>query len=155
MVKVGLEIIERGERMKQIEQSKRSGNQEKSSQSPVSLERVVKSIIVICLGIITIWFFSGQLLIGGVPSSVILTFLQDKPALTAYFKRDKQALHDRLNEIGVEEQVKAYYRPQIPDEVKLDQYIHQVFYNRTGYVGKEYQVNEQGTLILKQHSGKS
>ncbi|MCY7282554.1 MAG: hypothetical protein LH679_03755, partial [Cyanobacteria bacterium CAN_BIN43] len=93
--------------------------------------------------------------IGGVPSSVILTFLQDKPALTAYFQGDKQALHDRLNEIGIEEQVKAFYRPQIPDEVKLDQYIHQIFYNRTGYVGKEYQVNEQGTLTLKQRSKES
>ena len=155
MVKVRLEIIERGERMKQIEQSKRSRNQEKSSQPPVSLERIVRSIIVICLGMVTIWFFSGQLLIGGVPSSVILTFLQDKPALTAYFQGDKQALHDRLNEIGIEEQVKAFYRPQIPDEVKLDQYIHQIFYNRTGYVGKEYQVNEQGTLTLKQRSKES
>jgi hypothetical protein len=83
---------------------------------------------------------------------VILTFLQDQPARTAYFQNDDQALHDRLDALGIEEQIKAYYRPQIPDEIKLDQYIHQVFYNRTGYVGNEYQVNEQGTLRLKQHS---
>jgi hypothetical protein len=155
MVKVRLEIIERREPMKPIEQSKRSRHQEKSSQPLISLGRIMRSIIVICLGLVTIWFFSGQLLIGGVPSSVILTFLQDKPALTAYFQQDKKALHDRLNEIGVEEQIKAYYRPQIPDEVKLDQYIHQVFYDRTGYVGNEYQVNEQGTLTLKQRPKKS
>ena len=135
--------------MKQLEQPKRSHNQKKPAQTPAILRRIVTLILVICLGLSTIWFFSGQLLIGGVPSSVILTFLQDQPALTAYFQGNKQALHDRLNEIGIEEQIKAYYRPQIPDEVKLDQYIHQVFYNRTGYVGKQYQVNEQGTLTLK------
>ncbi len=135
--------------MGQLEQSKRSRNQEKSSQTPAILRRIVTLITVICLGLSTVWFFSGGLLIGGVPSSVILTFLQDKPALTAYFQSDNQALHDRLNELGVEEQIKDYYRPQIPDEVELDQYIHQVFYNRTGYVGKEYRVNEQGTLTLK------
>jgi hypothetical protein len=138
--------------MKQLEQPKRSRNQGKSSQISAILRRIMTLTIVICLGLTTIWFFSGQLLIGGVPSSVILTFLQDRPALTAYFQNDKQALHDRLNEIGIEEQIKDYYRPQIPDEVELDQYIHQVFYNRTGYVGKQYQVNEQGTLSLKQRS---
>lgn len=138
--------------MKQLEQLKRSRNQENPSQAPAILRRMMTLAIGICLGAATILFFSGQLLIGGVPSSVILTFLQDQPALTAYFQNDDEALHDRLNELGIEEQIKAYYRPQIPDEVELDQYIHQVFYNRTGYVGKEYQVNEQGILILKQHS---
>jgi len=135
--------------MTQLEQSERSRNQKNPSQTSAILKRIVTLIIVSCLGLFTIWFFSGQLLIGGVPSSIILTFLQDQPALTAYFEKDNQALHDRLNELGIEEQIKAYYRPQISDEVKLDQYIHQVFYNRTGYVGEEYQVNEQGTLILK------
>jgi hypothetical protein len=138
--------------MKQIEQLKRSRNQEKPSQTSAILRRIVTFTIVICLGLTTIWFFSGQLLIGGVPSSVILTFLQDRPALTAYFQNDKQALHDRLEELGIEERIKDYYRPQISDEVKLDQYIHQVFYNRTGYVGRQYQVNEQGILSLKQRS---
>jgi hypothetical protein len=138
--------------MKQLEQPKRSRNQENPSQTSAILRRIVTFTIAICLGLSTIWFFSGQLLIGGVPSSVILTFLQDRPALTAYFQHDKQALHDRLEELGIEEQIKDYYRPQISDEVELDQYIHQVFYNRTGYVGKQYQVNEQGTLSLKQRS---
>lgn len=149
MAKVWLESIEWEEGMGQLEQLKRSRNSEKSSQTPAILKRIVTLIIVICLGLSTIWVFSGQLLISGVPSSVILTFLQDKPALLAYFQHNNQALHDRLNELGVEEQIKDYYRPQIPDEAKLDQYIHQVFYDRTGYVGKDYQVNDQGTLILK------
>jgi hypothetical protein len=113
------------------------------------LGRSVRMAMVVGLGLGAVWFFSGQMVIGGVPSSVILTFLQDRPALNAYFRSDVQGLHDRLNELGVEEQIKDYYRPQIPDEAKLDQYIHQIFYNRTGYVGEAYEVSEQGTLRPK------
>jgi hypothetical protein len=113
------------------------------------LGRSVRMATIVGLGLVAVWFFSGQMLIGGVPSSVILIFLRDRPALNAYFQNDDQGLHDRLNELGVEEQVKDYYRPQIPDEAKLDQYIHQIFYNRTGYVGEAYEVSEQGTLRLK------
>jgi hypothetical protein len=113
------------------------------------LGRSVRMAMVVGLGLVAVWFFSGQMVIGGVPSSVILTFLQDRPALHAYFQNDDQGLHDRLNELGVEEQIKDYYRPQIHDEAKLDQYIHQLFYNRTGYVGEAYEVSEQGTLRLK------
>jgi hypothetical protein len=140
--------------MGQVEQpfagkSKRSGNRENSEILAI-LKRIVGLIVVTSSVLLGIWFFSGQLLIGGVPSSIILTFLQDQPALTAYFQNNDRALHDRLNELGIEDQIKAYYRPQIPDEAKLDQYIHQVFYNRTGYVGEDYEVSEQGTLTLKQ-----
>jgi hypothetical protein len=113
------------------------------------LGRIIRMTTIVGLGLAAIWFFSGRMLIGGVPSSVILTFLQDRPALNAYFQNDDQGLHDRLNELGVEEQIKDYYRPQIPDEAKLDQFIHQVFYNRTGYVGEAYEVSEQGRLRLK------
>lgn len=88
--------------------------------------------------------------IGGIPSSIVMEFLQDETARQAYWNKDKQALHDRLQVLGVEEQMKAYYRPKIPDELKLDQYIHQIFYDRTGYVGQGYTLNAQGKLILKQ-----
>jgi hypothetical protein len=93
------------------------------------LGRSVRMAMVVGLGLVAVWFFSGQMVIGGVPSSVILTFLQDRPALHAYFQNDDQGLHDRLNELGVEEQIKDY--------------------NRTGYVGEAYEVSEQGTLRLK------
>ena len=45
--------------------------------------------------------------------------------------------------------MKNFYRPQIPDEAKLDQHIHQILYERTGYVGEQYRVNAQGFLVLK------
>jgi hypothetical protein len=51
--------------------------------------------------------------------------------------------------MGVEEKIKSFYRPKIRDEAKLDQYIHQILYDRTGYVGEAYQVNSEGVLVLK------
>jgi hypothetical protein len=89
--------------------------------------------------------------IRGVPGSIVLQFMLDDQARHAYLTGNKYALHDRLNQLGVEEQIKAYYRPKIRDEEKLDQYIHQVFYEMTGYVGNAYFVNSQGTLVLKSY----
>lgn len=66
---------------------------------------------------------------------------------------DNKQLHSRLEILGIEEEIKDYYRPQITDEVQLDQYIHQLLYDRTGYVGYNYRVNSQGILILRK-SGK-
>lgn len=100
-----------------------------------------------------IWFIiltQGHLTIGGVPTPIIMSFLQDETARNAYFAGDKRKLHDRLQDMGVEEQIKAYYRPQFEgDEAKLDQHIHQLLYDRTGYVGTAYRVNSQGVLVLK------
>jgi hypothetical protein len=114
-----------------------------------TMGRVITLVVASVLGLSILWFFSGNLLIGGVPSSIILTFLQDQPSRDAYFRGDRQALHDRLSDLGIEAQIKDYYRPQIPNEVQLDLYIHQLLYNRTGYVGEAYQVTDQGKLILK------
>jgi hypothetical protein len=86
----------------------------------------------------------------GVPVSIILEFIEDESARQAYFAGNKVALHERLQQLGAEEQIKAFYRPQIRDEVKLDQYIHQIFYEVSGYVGKAYRVDSRGILVLKQ-----
>ena len=95
---------------------------------------------------------SPSLVIQGVPMPIIIKFLKDKPARDAYFSENSQALHDRLDNLGVEAEMKAFYRPQIRDEVKLDQHVHQIFYDATGYVGKAYQVSNQGQLVLKHSS---
>jgi hypothetical protein len=116
-----------------------------------SLLNAVYLVSIVAIGALTTLFFSGQLVLGGVPSSIIMTFLQDKTARDAYFHRDSAALHDRLQVLGVEEQIKAYYRPQIHDEVELDRYIHQLLYDRTGYVGSHYRLNSEGRLVLKQN----
>ncbi len=94
-------------------------------------------------------FASGQLVINGVPLSIIAAFLRDKIARRAYFRQNRRALHDRLWAMGIEEQIKDFYRHQISDEIELDRYIHQLLYDRTGYVGRDYQVNTEGTLLLK------
>ncbi|NER25996.1 MAG: hypothetical protein F6J96_35965, partial [Symploca sp. SIO1C2] len=46
--------------------------------------------------------------------------------------------------------IKAFYRPRIQDETQLDQHIHQILYDRVGYVGDAYQVNSEGVLVLKE-----
>jgi hypothetical protein len=90
-----------------------------------------------------------RLTIADVPVSIVISFLQDETARNAYFMGDNTKLHDRLEQMGIEPRIKDFYRPQIPDEVALDQYIHQLLYERTGYVGKGYRLNEQGVLVLK------
>lgn len=87
--------------------------------------------------------------IRGVPVPIILEFLKDETARKAYFQGNKNLLHDRLDEMGIEEKVKDFYREQIPNEYALDRHIHQIFYNNTGYVGKAYKVNSQGNLVNK------
>lgn len=99
-------------------------------------------------------FSSGVFTIGGIPASAMGTFIQDKPAIKAFLTRDKVGLHNRLHELGVEEIVKNYYRPKISDEFQLDQYIHQIFYNWTGYVGNNYRVNSEGKLVLTKSGAK-
>ncbi|MBD2099819.1 hypothetical protein [Leptolyngbya sp. FACHB-261] len=93
--------------------------------------------------------FFDAFVIGGVPSPIIWDVLMDAPARTALFSGDEVGLHDRMDNIGIENKMKAYYRPQIPDEVALDQHIHQILYERTGYVGEAYVVDSQGSLVLK------
>lgn len=88
--------------------------------------------------------------ISGVPVLIILKVLGDGTARITFLKSNKREFHDRLQELGIEEKIKAFYRPKIHDEVKLDQYIHQLFYDGTGYVGDAYYVNSQGILALKQ-----
>ena len=86
--------------------------------------------------------------IQGVPISILVTFLMDEPARSAYFSGNLVQLHDRLGELGVEEAIKAFYRPSIPDEVELDRFIHQLMYDRTGYIGKSYKVGHEDQLWL-------
>lgn len=104
--------------------------------------------LILFVGLGTL-LLTKQLAVGGVPVPIILEFLRDDTARTAYLQKDSRKLHDRLEAMGVEAQIKAFYRPQIHDEIKLDQYIHQLLYERTGHVGDAYRVNAQGMLVLK------
>lgn len=106
--------------------------------------------LLLCVLISVLLFTNGPFTIGGVPTPIIMSFLQDETARDAFFQGDNKKLHARLQAMGIEEKVKAFYRPQIHDEAKLDQHIHQILYDRTGYVGIDYQVNSEGILVLKQ-----
>jgi hypothetical protein len=91
-------------------------------------------------------FVGEQVTLGGVPYRVVDKFLRDDVAKGAYFAGDRQALHDRLLALGVEEDIKAYYRDRFNSEPALDLYIHQLMFDRTGYVGEAYEVDGYGHL---------
>ena len=94
-------------------------------------------------------FVEGKITYKGVPYSVVRKFWQDEVARTAYFSGDKQALHDRLSLLGIEQDIKRYYRDQFNNEYELDRHIHQIMFDRTGYVGEAYQVDRHGQLISR------
>jgi hypothetical protein len=104
------------------------------------------SLLVAGLGL---WIAYPTLTYKGVPVRIVVHFLEDPAARKAYFARNKRGLHDRLKELGVEEQIKDFYRPQFQDEQELDRYIHQLMYDNTGYVGAAYVVDGQGQLRIQ------
>ena len=109
---------------------------------------VVFAALCITLGgaVWTHLFIREQVTFAGVPYRIVHKFWNDKPARDAYFVGDRQALHGRLKALEIEEDIKAYYREQFPDENELDQYIHQIMFDRTGYVGEAYGVDNFGDL---------
>jgi hypothetical protein len=125
----------------------------KPGKSRVSSDmRSIKGLLYLAAMIATLggalWFTEFGT-IRGVPVPVVLQFLSDDTARNAYFSGDKQRLHDRMDRMGIEEKVKAFYRPKIQNEAELDRYIHQLLYNITGYVGLAYEVNAKGVLAPK------
>ncbi|MEL6604569.1 MAG: hypothetical protein AAFP20_15245 [Cyanobacteria bacterium J06614_10] len=92
-------------------------------------------------------FFQEKVTLGGVPYGIIDKFWNDRIARNAYFAGDRQGLHDRLQVLGVEEDIKDFYRDRFTNEHELDRYIHQIMFDRTGYVGEAYEVNNYGRLI--------
>lgn len=97
-------------------------------------------------------FVTERVTLGGVPYRIVRKFYLDKSSRNAYFAGDSQALHDRLSAIGIENDIKDYYRPQFSDEGQLDLHIHQIMFDRTGYVGEAYAVNKLGQLYVAGYS---
>jgi hypothetical protein len=96
-----------------------------------------------------LWMTYPNLTYKGVPVRILVDFVEDSAARRAYFAGNKRALHNRLKELGVEEQIKDFYRPQFKDEQELDLYIHQLMYDNTGYVGAAYIVDGEGKLQVQ------
>jgi hypothetical protein len=103
------------------------------------------SLLVAGIGL---WIAYPTLTYRGVPVRILVHFVEDEEARRAYFAGEKTALHARLKELGVEEQIKGFYRPQFKDEQALDLHIHQLLYDNTGYVGAAYMVDGEGKLKL-------
>jgi|SRR6476659_4998073 hypothetical protein len=120
-----------------------------STRSPQQIVTLAGCGLLLSLGIGVILVVGEYITVGGVPFSIIVSFLQDDTARAAYFAGNSTQVHDRLSEMGIEEQMKAFYRDRISDETQLDQHIHQILYERTGYVGRAYRVNSQGILVLQ------
>lgn len=120
-----------------------------ASKASLRVEVILSCALLFFVGFGVVLFASHRLTLGGVPAPLILSFLGDETARNAYFQKDSQKLHDRLQVMGIEEKIKAFYRPRVRDEAALDQYIHQILYDRTGHVGDAYQVTPQGILTLK------
>ncbi|MEO1620570.1 MAG: hypothetical protein AAFU53_05990 [Cyanobacteria bacterium J06632_3] len=96
-------------------------------------------------------FVQEKITVGGVPYRIVRKFWQDPSARDAYFAGDAHALHDRLQTLGVEEDIKAFYRDRFTSEGELDRHIHQIMFDRTGYVGEAYQVNDHGRLVFVEY----
>jgi hypothetical protein len=98
---------------------------------------------------IGLWIAYPTLTYKGVPVRILMDFVGDSAARRAYFDGDKRGLHNRLKALGVEEQIKDFYRPQFKDEQELDRYIHQLMYDNTGYIGAAYIVDGEGQLVVQ------
>jgi hypothetical protein len=104
--------------------NKQASNRRPSPKGAVKLVTGIYFSVLICTTIGLVMLSSGRMTIGGVPLPIVISFLNDQTARDAYFSGKKTKLHDRLDDMGIEEQMKNFYRPQIPDEAKLDQHIH-------------------------------
>ncbi len=87
--------------------------------------------------------------LGGVPFSVFSLVLRTPATRNALFGLRATQLHDLMDNMGVEEEIKHYHSKHIQDPVELDQHIHQILYNWTRYVGENYVVGQGGKLIPK------
>ena len=103
---------------------------------------------IMAAGTWVILFTTEVITLGGVPYSVLMKVWQDPTARAALLGSDETELHDLMGTLGIEYDIKEYYRDRIQDPVKLDQHIHQILFDRTGYVGEAYTVRGR-TLVLK------
>lgn len=120
-----------------------------------SNKKVANAIIVAVIGTTmaagtwVVLFTTGVITLGGVPYSVLLKVWQNPEARSALLGGESSELHDLMGGLGIEYDIKSYYGKRIKDPVKLDQHIHQILFDRTGYVGENYVVQGR-TLVLKE-----
>lgn len=106
---------------------------------------------LMAVGTWVVLFTTGAVTLGGVPYTIILKVWQNPAARSALLGGEETELHNLMGSLGIEYDIKEYYRDRIKDPVKLDQHIHQILFDRTGYVGENYTVRGR-TLVLKDPS---
>ena len=107
--------------------------------------------IMVAMGSWVVLFTTGGITLGGVPYAVLMKVWQNPEARSALLSGNATDLHNLMGDLGIEYDIKEYYRDRIQDPVKLDQHIHQILFDRTGYVGEAYTVKGR-TLVLKDRS---
>ena len=106
---------------------------------------------LMAVGTWVVLFTTGVVTLGGVPYTILLKVWQNPAARSALLGGEETELHNLMGSLGIEYDIKEYYRDRIQDPVKLDQQIHQILFDRTGYVGENYTVRGR-TLVLKDPS---
>ncbi|MDV3350628.1 hypothetical protein D0962_11865 [Leptolyngbyaceae cyanobacterium CCMR0082] len=106
---------------------------------------------LMAVGTWVVLFTTGVVTLGGVPYTILLKVWQNPAARSALLGGEETELHNLMGSLGIEYDIKEYYRDRIQDPVKLDQHIHQILFDRTGYVGENYTVRGR-TLVLKDPS---
>ena len=120
-----------------------------------SNKKLANAVVVGAVGLtmaVATWvvlFTTGAITLGGVPYSVLMKVWQDPAARSALLGGEATELHDLMGNLGIEYDIKSYYSRRIKDPVKLDQHIHQIMFDRTGYVGENYVVQGR-KLVLKE-----
>lgn len=98
----------------------------------------------------------NQWMIGGIPSAIIFDVISDPEAVSHFLLGDRQSLRSRLKQLGVDQKMINLYRPYFSNEIELERYVDQIFYNDSGYANsQEYKVDQKGNLIRKKEPPKS
>ncbi|EKV02111.1 hypothetical protein Lepto7375DRAFT_4314 [Leptolyngbya sp. PCC 7375] len=133
--------------------SVQTGQPSQQPSQPRSKGKAIARLILLALLATGTWvtlFTTGVVTLGGVPYSVLIKVWQTPATRAALLRRDSYALHDLMDNMGIEAEIKRYYSKRIKDPVELDQHIHQILYDRTRYVGENYVV-VRGKLIPKSY----
>ena len=136
--------------LQSVQNNQPQDNQPSTKKKKTKKTKGIALVALLAGGTWLTLFFTEVVTLGGVPYSVLSKVLQDRDARAALLAMNSKALHDRMNVMGVEYDIKKYYSKSIKDPVELDQHIHQIFYDRTGYVGENYVV-VKGELVPKSY----
>jgi len=88
--------------------------------------------------------------ISGIPLPLYLDVITDPQASFYFVTGNKFGFRNRLRELNIEAKMRYLYRPYFSNEIELENYIDQIFYNLTGYANRgEYFIGDDKHLIRK------